>query len=43
MIPSVKAVTEKAFPERFPFFRDIERPIETDVENDRPSAPQRKI
>lgn len=38
MIPSVKAVTEKVFPEKFPFFRDIERPIESDVEEDAPPA-----
>ncbi|MCG3149474.1 MAG: hypothetical protein PCFJNLEI_02936 [Verrucomicrobiae bacterium] len=30
MIPSVKAVTKKTFPETFPLFRDIERPVEVD-------------
>jgi uncharacterized membrane protein required for colicin V production len=43
MIPSVKAVTEKTFPERFPLFRDIERPIESDVEEPTPVNKPKKI
>ena len=42
MVPSVEAVANKTFPETFPLFRDIERPIDYDVDEDgaKPKKPR---
>ena len=44
-VPTVAKVADKKFPEKFPFFKDLERPLDRDVDEDTVNGkvPRKKI